>query len=143
MQNISFQEAVKRIIQKDARYSFEAYEFIRDGLEFTIKKARKGRKPEGNDIPTTELLDGLRLYALKEFGPMAMTVLDYWGVTQCEDFGQIVFRLVEAGVFSKTDNDTLDEFRRGYSFEEALLVPFRPKKKNLSNSAPAIVQAVT
>jgi uncharacterized repeat protein (TIGR04138 family) len=141
MQTVSFQEAVKGIVDRDPRYSPEAYEFIRDGLEFTIKKARKVKKAESNDIPTAELLDGLRLYALKEFGPMAMMVLDYWGIRECEDFGQIVFLLVEAGVFSKTDNDTLDEFRRGYSFEEAFLGPFRPTNKNLSKSAPAVVQA--
>jgi len=135
MQTVSFQEAVTAIVKKDPRFQPEAYEFIRDALEYTIKKTRKARRSEPTDIPTGELLDGIRLYALKEFGPMAVAVLDFWGVRTTGDFGHLVFGLVEAGVFSKTDNDTLDEFRKGYSFEEAFFDPFRPRNKQ-SNANP-------
>lgn len=127
MQNVSFHEAVSALIKKDPRYDVGAYEFVRDALEFTIKKNRKGRQAPATDIPTSELLDGIRLYALNEFGPMAITVLDFWGVRSTEDIGNIVFALVDVGVFSKTENDTLEEFRKGYSFEDAFLSPFRPR----------------
>lgn len=138
MQTVSFQEAVASIIEKNPRYHVAAYEFIRDALEFTIKKTRKASKTETSDIPTADLLDGVRLYALKEFGPMAITVLEFWGVRSTEDIGYLVFGLVDAGVFSKTDNDTLDEFRKGYCFDDAFLAPFRPEHKAVPGAAAPI-----
>jgi uncharacterized repeat protein (TIGR04138 family) len=76
-----------------------------------------------------ELLSGIRTYALAQFGPMAMTVLDEWGVTRCEDFGEIVFNMVDAGLLSKTDSDSREDFQGGYSFDEAFRNPFLPQGK--------------
>lgn len=139
MQNVSFSEALDGIIARDSRYDREAYSFLRDALEFTIKKQRKTRKEEPLDVPAAELLDGFRLYALKEFGPMAPTVLGYWGVRSCEDIGNLVFNLVDANIFSKTEQDTIEAFRNGFAFEEAFVAPFRPAKNNLSESSPPCV----
>ncbi len=113
---------------------------MRDALEFTLKKRRKAQK-QGNDVPAEDLLDGFRIYALKEYGPMARLVLDYWGVRSCEDVGSLVFNLVEANVFSKTDRDTAEEFRHGFDFDEAFSAPFRPERKKLSKSAPRAVES--
>lgn len=57
---------------------------------------------------------------------MAVTVLDYWGVRTCEDVGQMVFKLVGAKIFGKTEADTPDSFRGHYDFEDAFVRPFRP-----------------
>ena len=141
MQNSSFADALDGIARRDTRFDREAYVFLRDALEFTVKKRRaKGRKEETQDVPVSELLDGLRLYALKEYGPMSMLVLESWGVRSCEDIGQLVFNLVEAGVFSKTDRDTTEEFHNGFDFDEAFLVPFRPQRKNLSTEPGRVVE---
>ncbi len=142
MQNISFTEALDAVLTRDPRYARDAYVFLRDALEFTLKKRRgkSTRKDEPSDVPATELLDGFRLYALKECGPMSSMVLESWGVTNCEDIGHLVFNLVEAGVFSKTDRDTLDEFRAGFDFDEAFQAPFRPLRKRLSVDAGRIVE---
>lgn len=140
MQNVSFSEALDGIVARDPRYDREAYTFLRDALEFTLKKRRKTRKDEPTDVPAAELLDGFRLYALKECGPMARLVLEYWGVRSSEDIGNLVFNLVEANVFSKTDRDTLEEFRAGLDFDEAFTAPFRPKRNNLSASSSRAVE---
>jgi len=140
MQSVSFSEALDSVIARDQRYDREAYVFLRDALEFTLKKRRKAQK-QGNDVPAEELLDGFRLYALKEYGPMARLVLDYWGVRACDDVGNLVFNLVEANVFSKTDRDTSEEFRHGFDFDEAFSAPFRPERKNLSKSASRAVES--
>ncbi len=140
MQSASFTEALDVIVARDPRYDREAYAFLRDALEFTLKKRRKARKDEPSDIPASELLDGFRLYALKECGPMARLVLDYWGVRSSEDIGNLVFNLVEANVFSKTDRDTLDAFRVGFDFDEAFAAPFRPLRNNLSASSTRAVE---
>lgn len=139
MQNVSFSEAVQAIVDRDPRYDRDAYAFLRDALEFSIKKHRKAHKEEPVDIPAADLLEGLRLFALKEFGPMAPTVLGHWGVRSCEDIGNLVFNLVDARVFSKTEKDTAEAFQSGFDFDEAFLAPYRPEKKSLSNLQPPCV----
>ena len=61
---------------------------------------------------------------------MAMTVLNSWGVTKCEAFGDIVFSMVEHRLLSTTEEDTREEFRKGYDFVEAFRAPFVPSKKS-------------
>jgi uncharacterized repeat protein (TIGR04138 family) len=140
MQNVSFTEALDAVITSDPRYARDAYVFLRDALDFTLKKRRKARRDESPDAAASDLLDGFRLYALKEYGPMSALVLESWGVRSCEDIGNLVFNLVEAGVFSKTDRDTPEEFRNGFDFDTAFLAPFRPQRKNLSGNAGRVVE---
>ena len=75
-----------------------------------------------------ELLEGIKAYALDEFGPMAYTVFSEWGVHGSQDFGEIVFNLVESGRLGKTENDSREDFKNGYLFEEAFLKPFEPQQ---------------
>jgi uncharacterized repeat protein (TIGR04138 family) len=117
---VDFDEGVKVILEKDKRYSREAYEFVREALEYTrVWMDRRGH------VTGQELLEGIRKYALDQFGPMAKTVLNFWGVKACEDFGHIVFNLVDQKVLSKTPEDSLDDFRSGYDFEEMFDKPFK------------------
>jgi uncharacterized repeat protein (TIGR04138 family) len=141
MQTIGFNEALDAVINKDPRYAREAYAFLREALDFTIKKRRKSRKEDISDVSAADLLDGFRLYALKECGPMARDVLGYWGVRSCEDVGNLVFNLVDAGVLSKTEHDTIEAFRKGFDFDEAFLAPFRPAGNKLSGPNGRVVQS--
>jgi len=134
MQSLGFHEAVDSIFSREPRYAKEAYAFLRDALEFTLKRRKKNRKETGSHVSAAELLDGFRLHALQEFGPMTITVLDYWGVRSCEDIGHLVFHLVEAGVFGKTEEDSLEGFRAGFDFEDAFSRPFRPEVPILNDS---------
>jgi uncharacterized repeat protein (TIGR04138 family) len=76
-----------------------------------------------------ELLAGIRAYALDQFGPMAMTVFEEWGVHNCADFGEIVFNMVEVSLLAKTEQDDRADFEGGYGFEDAFRKPFLPKSK--------------
>ena len=126
MQNTGFQEAVETVCQDDRRYHPEAYAFLRDSLEATIKRRKKSKKEPGPHVGAVELLDGFRIHALAEFGPMALMVLNYWGVMATSDVGQMDFNLVQAGIFGKTDEDTAESFRDIFDFREAFVAPFRP-----------------
>lgn len=114
-------ELMRRILAADPRYPAEAYGFVRAGLDFTVRRLERPRHVSGE-----ELLDGLREFALGEFGPMTKTVLNGWGITRTEDFGEIVFNLVDAGLLGQTDEDDRADFANGYDFDEAFLQPFRP-----------------
>ena len=126
MQEVNFDEVVAQILEKDPRYHRDAYTFLREGLDFTQKLISKENRGATRHVTGQELLDGLRQYALQEFGPMAKTVLEEWGVTQCSDFGNLVFNMVEIGLLAKTDKDSHDDFQAGYDFTDAFCKPFWP-----------------
>jgi uncharacterized repeat protein (TIGR04138 family) len=113
------------VAAKDPRYTYEAYDFIFKALEHADTLLdRPGAEPigePGRHFKSSELLEGIRALALREFGLMARTVFRMWGVRATEDFGHIIFNLVEAGLISKTDDETLADFQDGFDFEEALV----------------------
>ncbi len=59
---------------------------------------------------------------------MVITVFDSWGIRSCEDVGHMVFNLIGAGVFGKTEQDSIEDFKNVYDFEEAFVKPFAPAK---------------
>jgi uncharacterized repeat protein (TIGR04138 family) len=138
MQKIGFAEALDSIVTRDPRYQREGYVFLRDALDFTTKQQKKLKGVSVRHVTGPELLDGVRRYALKEFGPMVMTVFDNWGIRSCEDIGHMVFNLIGAGVFGKTEEDSIDDFKNVYDFEDAFVKPFTPEKPPGSKSSPAM-----
>ena len=70
-------------------------------------------------------MEGLRQYAIKQFGFMALTVFEQWGVKQDADFGNIVFNLVESGLMGKTETDSREDFKNTCDLKRSLM-------KNLS-----------
>jgi len=120
----SFNEVVEQVVVKDPRYAKEAYMFLKEALEFTIKQRKRGKSEAGSHVDASELLDGFRQLALKEFGPMVMTVLEYWGIALSDDVGNMVFNLIDAGVFGKTESDNVEDFRGALDFRAAFEEPF-------------------
>src|SRR5256886_7035786 len=129
MQKIGFAEALDSIVASDPRYQRESYIFLRDALDFTTKQQKKAKGTTVRHVSGPELLDGVRQYALKEFGPMVITVFENWGVRSCEDIGHMVFNLIGAGIFGKTDEDSIEDFKSVFDFQEAFVKPFAPEKK--------------
>ena len=132
MQKVTFKEAMAQILKEDPRYAPEAYSFIREALDFVTQSLKKPTEGPGRHVTAAELLEGIRQYALNEYGPMTKTVLNTWGIRQCADFGQIVFNLVNKKFMGKTDDDSVRDFDHGYDFDTAFRVPFEPDKKKCS-----------
>jgi uncharacterized repeat protein (TIGR04138 family) len=105
-----------QVIAQDPRYKPEAYVFVHDALGHTWARLDQRRHITGR-----ELLDGIRDLALKRYGPMARAVLNSWGVKTTDDFGAIVFNLVDAGLLSKTDEDHIEDFHHVYDFDDAFV----------------------
>ena len=129
MQEVNFDEVLEKILAHDPRFARDAYHFIRESLDFTQKLISKENHGTVRHITGQELLDGIRQFALQQFGPMAVTVLEEWGVKNCRDFGDIVFNMVEIGLLAKTEKDTRDDFQNGYDFTDAFRKPFWPQAK--------------
>ena len=138
MQKIGFAEALDSIVATDNRYSREAYVFLRDALDYTTKQQKKTKGAAVRHVAGPELLEGVRQYALKEFGPMVLPVFSYWGIHRCEDIGHMVFNLIEAGIFGKTEEDSLEDFKNVYDFEEAFVKPFAPAKPTAVRPSPEL-----
>ncbi len=130
MQEINFDEALQLIEAKDPRYHREAYLFVREGLDYTQKNIARDARGRVRHVSGQELLEGIREYALQQFGPMAMTVLEEWGVRECKDFGEIVFNMVETGLLAKTEKDSRADFEPGYDFADAFRKPFLPRNRS-------------
>ena len=104
---------LERLTTDDPRYKLESYLFTIDALEFTMTKlGRRGH------VSGAELLDGVKEFAQERFGLMAKVVLEHWGVKRTDDFGEIVFNLVNAGILGKTDHDSKDDFKDVYDFDD-------------------------
>lgn len=120
------QDLIDQIVKSDPRYPLEAYLFLREALDFTVKAMNKPTEGPGRHVSGQQLLEGIRRFALQEFGAMALRVLASWNIRSCEDFGNLVFNLVDRGVLGKTEEDSIDDFIGGYDFETAFKSPFLP-----------------
>lgn len=109
-----FYRTVELICEKESRYKPDAYEFVIQALHFTQKKLKKQTHVTGK-----ELSEGLRDFAIEQFGPMAKTVLTHWGITRTQDFGNIVFNMIDKKLLSKTEEDSITDFSDVYDFEAA------------------------
>jgi uncharacterized repeat protein (TIGR04138 family) len=145
MQDLDFAEIIDLICKEDARYDKKAYFFVRQGLDHTVNNLKKNdptRAQRSQHVSGGELLEGLRAHALDQFGPLAKTVLESWGVRRCTDFGDIVFNLIEYNIFSKTDNDRREDFADIYDFDEAFVKPFQPAGKHRAGPSTETVSSV-
>ena len=96
-----------------------AYKFVFSALRFTQEQLGRDRSTEATGhISGPELLDGIRRLGLQHFGMMSIVVFKTWGIHSTDDFGKIVFQLIEAGEMRKTDGDQLDDFLGVYEFNK-------------------------
>ena len=117
------------IAKKAGPFSPMVFEFIRDGLEHTIRMVHGGAdvaaagaiepEDESRHVSGAELCLGFRDLAIQRYGALARTVLDHWGVHSTEDFGRLVFALIDAGVLRDSPDDRYDDFVGVYDFDVA------------------------
>jgi len=135
----NFHEVIHLIRKDDPRYELGAYAFMRQALDFTLARIREDEnRPQHRHVSGQELCEGIRDYALEQYGPMAHTLLENWGIHSTEDFGQIVFNLVEFGIFGKTDTDSIEDFKQVYDFNTAFNKPFQPASEFLPENHPIL-----
>ncbi len=137
-------QSIAQLLQEDRRYRFEAYVFIFEALRYAHDVLEMGAEgpsepspvmtdePEEHEehvaerhVTGQELCEAIRRYALEQYGYMAKTVLNNWGIHNTGDFGEIVFNLIRAGQMRKTPSDTRVDFDDVYDFETALKQSFK------------------
>ena len=111
--NEEFYYIVSQIIQEDPRYHADSYEFVMEALNFAQKRFRNTKHINGH-----EFLEGIKGLLIKKFGPMTISVLNYWGIKKTEDFGNIVFNLEQYKIIARDAQDQYETFKDGYDFQE-------------------------
>lgn len=112
-------KTVEQLADDSGKFPADAFHFVREGLQFTLERMAGDGQSCQQHISGEDLCWGLRDYALKRWGLLAPAVLQSWNVKRTEDFGKIVFAMVETGWMAKNDSDTIDDFNRVYDFEAA------------------------
>jgi uncharacterized repeat protein (TIGR04138 family) len=116
-------------VVRESDYPLDAFVFVQRGLDFTVRRIHGELDIPPEELDQQQVADrhvdgetlcfGLRDYAKQQYGLMARTVLKRWNINSSEDFGQIVFAMVEAGLMHKTDDDTLADFSGVFDFRRA------------------------
>ena len=131
MQAMQFEQSVVSILKRDKRFDPHAYFFLKDALDFTLKRIAESNGGQARHVSGPELLAGCRDYALEQFGPMASTLMNEWSIRKCQDLGDMVFHLIEEQVFGKQDSDKREDFSGNFDLEESLVTPFLPARKRV------------
>lgn len=75
-----------------------------------------------------QLCEAIRQYALLQYGYMAKSVLNAWGIQSTSDFGSIVYNMIDIGLMKKSDDDRREHFDNVYDFQKALVEEFEIKR---------------
>ena len=121
--DIAFHIAVHQVRERDPRYAPQAYAFLCDALQHTIKMLGR-ENAEDRHVTGGEILVGFRDLAMHEFGPMALFVLKEWGIREGIDVGNMVYNFISLGYFGKNETDSIEDFNDGVSLESALAKPY-------------------
>jgi uncharacterized repeat protein (TIGR04138 family) len=117
---LSLDEALEKVCARDARYHERSFLFVLAALEYAQGKLDQRRHLSGG-----ELALACRDFALEQFGLLSSTVLAHWGVSRTEDFGQMVFLLIDAGLLARQPSDKIEDFDQVYDFTEVFQAGYR------------------
>lgn len=106
---------IQEIVRKDGRYAADAYDFVFEALDHTLRARGEGAR----HVTGAEIMESVRVLALEQFGFLARTVLARWGITRTDDFGDVVFNLIRADLLQKTADDRREDFIGLFDFVEA------------------------
>jgi uncharacterized repeat protein (TIGR04138 family) len=113
-----YEATLDRVLEQDTRYAREAYFFVQAALDFFQRNHRRGKEKEHLSGP--QVLKGVRELAILEYGPMARSVLNFWGLKRGEDVGEVVYNLIGVGLMAKTDEDRKEDFAGVMAFDESM-----------------------
>lgn len=129
MQAVQFEQSVISILKRESRFDAHAYFFLKDALDFTLRRIAETNGGKARHVSGEELLEGFRDHALEQFGPMASTLMAEWGVNQCQDVGDMVFLLIDEQVFGRQESDRREDFAGAFDLHRDLAAPFLPRRQ--------------
>jgi uncharacterized repeat protein (TIGR04138 family) len=140
--SIDSSHPLAKLLQEDRRYTLEAYVFLFESLQFAQQVLGLGAEKPSEPVPDEpaempsdaggqrhvtgqELCEAIRRYALHQYGFMAKTVLNSWGLRTTADFGEVVYNLIRIGQMRKAPGDSQVDFNDLYDFDKAFREDYR------------------
>ena len=121
------------LLRRDRRYNRNAYFFVFEALRYAQEQLGLGQPitddpslEEQRHVTGQQLCESIRRYAVDQYGMLAKSVLNDWGVRNTGDFGEIVFNLIEIGQMKKTSSDRREDFENVFDFDDGLRDAFLP-----------------
>jgi uncharacterized repeat protein (TIGR04138 family) len=126
------------LLRRDRRYHRNAYFFVFEALRYAQEQLGLGQPTVADDpsleeqrhVTGQQLCEAIRRYAVEQYGMLAKSVLNDWGIRNTGDFGEIVFSLIEIGQMKKTDTDRREDFENVFDFDDGLRDEFLPIASN-------------
>jgi uncharacterized repeat protein (TIGR04138 family) len=128
---------IVQLLQDDRRYKLDAYQFVRDGLAYAQEVLHVGERQATSEDPSGETArveqhltgqqrcEAIRQYAISQYGLMAKTVLNSWGLQTTSDFGEVVYNLIRVGLMKKSKTDRREDFDDCFEFDQAFVSGFQ------------------
>ena len=116
---------MRTLLQEDQRFKLEAYQFIREALQYAHEHLELIMVEDADDpagpkhLTGQQLCQACRLYAIEQYGYLARMVLASWGLHSTSDFGELVYNLIRIEQMRKSDTDRREDFDDVYQFEDA------------------------
>ena len=117
-----FEIKIRNLAANDPRYHIEAYRFITDSVSFTVE-----RLSEHRHVTAQELMQGMRDFAVREYGVLAEEVVRSWGIHTASDAGNLVYLLIGAELLSASPGDKRSDFDIDYP-------PYPPMEQQLQEN---------
>lgn len=121
-------QAMRKLLKEDSRFKYEAYQFIREALQFAhehlpelteVSPAKSLAKDRPKHITGQQLCEACRRYAIDQYGFLARLVLSTWGIQSTSDFGELVYNLIRIEQMRRSESDQREDFNDVYAFEGA------------------------
>ncbi|MCC9606772.1 hypothetical protein LOC68_16185 [Blastopirellula sp. JC732] len=111
--------------EEDDDLALDEEEMILDDDEFDDEDDDPEWQEQERHLTGQMLCEAIRNFAQQQYGLMAKTVLNSWGVETTSHFGDIVYNLIDIGMMKKSPQDRREDFDGVYDFEDAFVRDFR------------------
>jgi uncharacterized repeat protein (TIGR04138 family) len=119
MDSTAIDNTIENICANDIRYDEKAYHYIAKALSYgkAVLNADK-------HMTAKELATSYKDVALAQYGPLALDVLNHWGIYTTKDIGNIVFNMVNGNLLSTSNGDKLEDFDNIFDLHEEMKAPY-------------------
>ncbi len=119
-------QAMRDLLAEDQRYKLDAYQFIRESLQYAhehligeFAEDESGENTGPRHVTGQQLCEACRLYGIEQYGYLTRMVLGNWGIKSTSDFGDLVYNLIRIEQMRKSESDQREDFNDVYDFEDA------------------------
>jgi uncharacterized repeat protein (TIGR04138 family) len=105
-----FGPKLDELAERDHRFPREAYDFIFQSLKYAMIMDASPPPSRSRHVTARQLVEACESFANETYGASAKSQLKSWGIETSSNVGDLVFLLVENGLFGKREDDQRSDF---------------------------------